>query len=211
MTQLETFTSMFALQQKLNDDTNGTQWIQGTTKNDRTINWLRCIYMETAEAIDSLNWKHWKNIDSPDDIENLKIELVDIWHFVMSQLIVDYGLSIAAQVASDAYTAALDDKMTSTIDLLETILKESVNAKVPTVSFFITLKRLNMDVSTLYALYVGKNCLNAFRQNNGYKEGKYIKIWNGKEDNVYMQELLAQEALSYEALYAKLQAKYDTL
>ena len=39
-------------------------------------------------------------------------------------------------------------------------------------------------------LYIGKNCLNQFRQDNGYKEGHYIKVWNGKEDNVVMVEIL---------------------
>ena len=47
---------------------------------------------------------------------------------------------------------------------------------------------LNLDA--LYTLYVGKNILNKFRQDHGYKEGSYIKIWNGEEDNVIMQRLL---------------------
>jgi hypothetical protein len=41
--------------------------------------------MEAAEAIDSFNWKHWKNIESEPDLDNAKVELVDIWHFIMLQ------------------------------------------------------------------------------------------------------------------------------
>ena len=37
---------------------------------------------ESAEAIDSLNWKWWKSDD--DDWDNVKIELVDILHFWVS-------------------------------------------------------------------------------------------------------------------------------
>jgi hypothetical protein len=40
------------LQQKLNDATNGLIWTEGATKEGRQISWLRCIYMEAAEAID---------------------------------------------------------------------------------------------------------------------------------------------------------------
>ena len=37
---------------------------------------------ESAEAIDSLNWKWWKKED--DDWDNIKIELVDMLHFWVS-------------------------------------------------------------------------------------------------------------------------------
>ena len=43
--------------------------------------------MELAEAIDSVSWKHWKNIDGGIDYENFKVELIDIWHFLMSELL----------------------------------------------------------------------------------------------------------------------------
>jgi hypothetical protein len=45
---------MFALQKQLNDETNGEIWITGVTKENRKISWYRGIYMEVAEAIDSL-------------------------------------------------------------------------------------------------------------------------------------------------------------
>ena len=45
---------MFKLQKKLNDATNGEIWTEGATKEKRIISWHRCIYMEAAEAIDSL-------------------------------------------------------------------------------------------------------------------------------------------------------------
>ena len=57
-------------------------------------------------------------------------------------------------------------------------------------------------------LYFGKNVLNAFRQNNGYKEGTYIKIWNGEEDNVVMMRLLGEIEVNYENLYTALEKIY---
>ena len=81
---------MLQLQNQLNDATNGDKWTSGVTKNGKTINWSRCIYMECAEMVDSFSWKHWKNIDARPDYANIKIEAVDIWHFIMSQGLEDY-------------------------------------------------------------------------------------------------------------------------
>ena len=44
----------------------------------------------------------------------------------------------------------------------------------------------------LYRMYVGKNVLNFFRQDHGYKEGSYIKIWDGREDNEHLSDLLVR-------------------
>ncbi|MFT7292895.1 MAG: hypothetical protein ACI87Q_000741, partial [Pseudohongiellaceae bacterium] len=32
---------------------------------------------------------------------------------------------------------------------------------------------------------------NFFRQDHGYKDGSYIKIWQGQEDNVHLVDILA--------------------
>ena len=79
--------TMLKLQQKLNDETNGESWENGLTKQGKKIDWRRCIFLESAELIDSYPWKHWKNIDAKPDYENIKVELVDIWHFVMSEIL----------------------------------------------------------------------------------------------------------------------------
>jgi len=73
MNQIE---QMFLLQKQLNDETNGEVWIKGYTKENRKISWYRGIYMEVAEAIDSFNWKHWKNIDDEPDWDNIRVELL---------------------------------------------------------------------------------------------------------------------------------------
>lgn len=46
-----------------------------------------------------------------------------------------------------------------------------------------------LDQTTFALMYVAKNALNHFRTNNGYKEGKYQKIWlDSKEDNYYIMQ-----------------------
>jgi hypothetical protein len=54
--------------------------------------------------------------------------------------------------------------------------------------------------------------LNFFRQDHGYQDGSYRKVWAGREDNEHLMELLADidtDADDAEAhLYAALQARY---
>jgi hypothetical protein len=68
----------------------------------------------------------------------------------------------------------------------------------------------NLDLTSLYRLYVGKNILNRFRQDHGYKEGHYIKVWNGEEDNVAMKRLWEEKGdMTPEELYEGLKAAYS--
>ena len=46
------------------------------------VNMVTALQQETAEAVDSLNWKWWKK--DTDDWDNVKIELVDMLHFWVS-------------------------------------------------------------------------------------------------------------------------------
>ena len=73
------------MQQNLNDATSGKDWEKGLTDKGKIIDWKRCVLLEAAELINSYPWKHWKNIKAQPDFENIKIEVVDIWHFVMSE------------------------------------------------------------------------------------------------------------------------------
>ena len=68
-------------------------------------------------------------------------------------------------------------------------------------------KQLNMSNEEVYIAYIVKNCLNKFRQDNGYKQGFYIKDWKGKEDNVVAYKI-AKEWGATEALFDNL---YDDL
>ena len=53
------------------------------------------------------------------------------------------------------------------------------------------MELIGMEFDELYRHYVGKNVLNFFRQDHGYKEGTYVKLWDGREDNEHLAELLA--------------------
>ncbi len=59
-------------------------------RRQRFLQFELALRQESAEAIDSLNWKWWKKDN--DDWDNIKIELVDMLHFWVSMCTVA-GLS----------------------------------------------------------------------------------------------------------------------
>jgi len=76
--------------------------------------------------------------------------------------------------------------------------------------FFNCMISLQFTTDELYALYIGKNALNKFRQDHGYKEGTYIKEWNGEEDNVVMMDILKSNTdITFNELLLMLQDKYQ--
>ena len=217
---------MLKLQQQLNVATNGEEWEKGITKNGKLIDWKRCTYLECAELIESYPWKHWKNIDAQPDYENIKIEAVDIWHFIMSQGLEDYKMQHLGSIkdlansicALENYPSFLEESTPTTKNYYEQI---AVVEKLMRVLFcnegttklmeaFIDVAiQSGLNLDSLYKLYVGKNILNQFRQDHGYKEGSYIKIWNGQEDNVTMQRILDEnDEITPELLYEKLEEAY---
>ncbi len=229
MTDKEKLIEMLNLQQKLNDDTNGIGWENGYTKQNRLINWRRCIYMELAELIDSFNWKHWKDINIEPNWENIKIEIVDIWHFVLSLGLEEYKLSnkggiedIANYILDTKYfndftnepAPTHNEDMYMIINIIEhfmkdTLLKENFSKLID--DFLEVALQCGVNLNILYKFYIAKNVLNQFRQDHGYKDGTYQKIWNGKEDNVVMLEILENKLLNAKELYSELEKNYPVI
>ena len=214
---------MFLLQKKLNDSTNGNNWELGVNKYGKEINWLRCIHMEVAELIESTPWKHWKNINANPDMNNIHVELVDIWHFLMSYILQETNVPKAVSLVNThcIYEAAQNIDVNLIIkesEKLSYIALAIETKNMPSFSgierfieqFFRACKSAGLSFSWLQKLYIGKNCLNQFRQDNGSKEGTYKKVWNGSEDNVVMVELLKTiEDVSFDELYEQLKLKYN--
>ena len=226
----EKITQMLNLQQSLNDDTNGIGWENGINKNGKLISWKRCIYMECAELIDSFAWKHWKSINAPTNENNLRVEVVDIWHFLMSLMLEQYKLNnlgdiaklssdICASSGFDAFCRepfnVADENIYEIINDVEMLINKCSGFEY---SLFDLLKiyfsmslKCGVNLSSLYECYVGKNVLNRFRQDHGYKEGAYKKVWNGKEDNAVMNEILARGLKSVDEIYTALEAEYQAV
>jgi len=227
---LEQIREMLRLQDNVNTISSHKDWRNWLTLTWKIINWKRCIYMETAEAIDSVSWKHWKNIEWGIDYENFKVELIDIWHFLMSYLLtkdsfddtlkliyqnVDWNnakVKLPSELNKDN-NLALDDILLPYEELMELALLKtnSEEYRVKFIKqFFVCLDSAWVSFQDLYILYIGKNVLNKFRQDNGYKEWTYKKIWsNGEEDNVTMQKVLRENPdFSFDEVYAELEKEY---
>lgn len=217
---------MFLMQQALNDETNGVGWEDGYTKNGKLINWKRCIYMECAELIDSFAWKHWKNISAAPDVNNIVIEIVDIWHFVMSYILEQYyggkdidhivsdvtAVSGFAEFSSYAYDVR-EYSIYEIVNDIELIIHETSGFELQIgellTDFFRVALKCGVSLDILFEKYIGKNVLNKFRQNNGYKEGSYRKIWGDLEDNEVLIEVLSKGTVSANEIYEQLQKIYD--
>jgi len=78
--------AVFEEQIRLNEKINPTLYTDIESdpelKRQRFLDFELALRQESAEAVDSLNWKWWKKDD--DDWGNIKIELVDMLHFWVS-------------------------------------------------------------------------------------------------------------------------------
>ena len=169
------------------------------------------MWVECAEMLDHFGWKWWKQ-QTP-DIDQVKLELVDIWHFALSELMREGAIdpAVAEQLATVSVDKATDPEGFRLA--IETLAAACLSTRsIDLSAFCAAMAALPMDYAELYALYIGKNMLNRFRQNNGYKSGEYRKLWQGREDNEHLIELLDElsdvpEQLP-ERLYAGLEARY---
>ncbi len=152
--------------------------------------WYRAIWIECAELMEHHGWKWWKK-PSPDR-DQVILELVDIWHFGLSILLLQG--SSATEIAGDV-RAGFEQAATpgDFLDDVERFTQTVLETRRFSVSRFATLMQgVDLSFDELYARYVGKNMLNLFRQDQGYQQGSYHKTWGGREDNEHLMEILNQ-------------------
>lgn len=179
-------TIMLDMQDAMNTKVNDNWFSQG-------FEWYRAIWIECGEMLEHFGWKWWKHQDP--DAEQVKMELVDIFHFGLSSRIdgasskddVDYQ-AIAEQLTSEIIHPITKNDFKQTLEVLaaEAVANKHFDGK----SFAGCMLQMEMPFEELYKSYVGKNTLNFFRQDHGYKEGTYIKEWSGREDNEYLVDIL---------------------
>ena len=162
--------------------------------------WTRAIWVEAAELMDHIGWKWWTAQGT--NVAQAHIELVDIWHFILSQF-AETGDDMDV-VASELHHRLFDqgrrvifirNKIHSLnemnlLDRVEAMASLAASGNDCTAAFAACCEERELDWDELRRIYVGKNVLNLFRQANGYKQGTYIKDWNGAEDNVRLEETM---------------------
>ncbi|GGF54785.1 dUTP diphosphatase [Alteromonas lipolytica] len=208
--------TMLSLQNNMNIKVN-PQWLTAG------YGYLRAAMVESVEAIEHHGWKWWKAQEK--DLPQLQMELVDIWHFALSASIIDYSgdveataHALAAQLAQQAEPVVTFDGKDyaplkqSLLDNLELMAGLCAAKRFSVPLFMHIVEQCEMSGDELYRQYVGKNILNFFRQDNGYKAGTYQKTWQGREDNEHLVEVLAAldiNAPDYaDLVYQGLQQRY---
>ena len=185
--------TMLSLQNNMNIKVN-PEWLTAG------YGYLRAAMVESVEAIDHHGWKWWKAQEK--DLPQLQMELVDIWHFALSASIIDYkgdieatATALASQLAENTPHVQFDGQSyspagLSLLDNLELMAGLCAAKRFSVPLFMQIVTQSEMTGEELYRQYVGKNVLNFFRQDNGYKAGTYVKTWNGREDNAHLVEVL---------------------
>ncbi|RDX36092.1 dUTP diphosphatase [Kangiella sp. HD9-110m-PIT-SAG07] len=180
---------------------------------DQNYEWYRAIWIECAEMLEHFGWKWWKH--QKPDVNQVKMELVDIFHFGLSSRI-DGELSfdeIAEELAGEMLEPLVKDDFKQTLEVLagQAVLYQHFDGT----SFAGCMEQIEMPFEELFKSYVGKNTLNFFRQDNGYKDGTYIKEWDGLEDNEVLVEILEKLDPTHEdfknQVYKGLGDRYSTV
>lgn len=185
--------------------------------------YLRAVVVEAAEAIEHHGWKWWKKQSL--DMAQLQMEVIDIWHFVLSEVLLRHqgdetraSASLLADGNADTDTVIEFDHQCyglasmTLLDKLELLTALAAARRVEIGVFASIMRDCGMNWDDLFAQYVSKNVLNFFRQDHGYKDGSYQKIWHGKEDNEHLVEVMATlsaTSASYATdLYQALKLRY---
>lgn len=92
---------VFLLQKELNERIGVN--LEGLSEEGRTqwiLNYTRAMQQEMAELIDSVPWKWWAKYQKFDE-QNAKVEIVDLFHFLVSLA------QVMGMTADDIYEAYL--------------------------------------------------------------------------------------------------------
>lgn len=186
--------------------------------------YLRAVVIEGAEAIEHHGWKWWKRQER--DLQQLRLELIDIWHFLLSEILLRSADQdrpapelLMALLDGDGGAVTLDGERLEParlglVERLELLIAVSAARRLELGLFASIMEGCGMGWGDLYRQYVAKNVLNMFRQDKGYRTGRYRKIWNGREDNECLADIagrMDQTGPGFRRdLYAALEAAYPS-
>jgi dimeric dUTPase (all-alpha-NTP-PPase superfamily) len=194
---------MLELQDAMNARVNST-WREANNE------WYRAIWTECAEMLDHYGWKWWKH--QKPELDQVRLELVDILHFAMSDYLLQSNdnEAIASRILEEIGNS---DSINDIRLAIESMAQSTIaNRSMHFSAFGNIMQLIDMDFDQLYRMYVGKNVLNFFRQDHGYKDGSYIKVWQGREDNEHLAELLtsldSESAEFKNEVYQGLKSRY---
>lgn len=198
--------------------------------DNSTIWYFRAGAQELSELVGHLGIKWWKNEHPTIELETSSweqavMELVDYIHFSISDVTRTYaenGSFDHAEIA-DVLTIQADVAETkqcnSRVEIIGEVEKSIatiLNCKTASWVHAIHIAdAMGLDGNDIFNMYMSKNLLNKFRTSNGQREGTYMKIWDGVEDNVYLvkylNEALSDDNLDIDTILGRLTATYKDL
>lgn len=229
------FKTIANMQDELNTYVNGEEWVSGVTNKGKDIDWETCIMVEAGELMDSVAWKHWKGINDATDTDNVRIEIVDILHFMLSLTIEHTHNNITMYEVGTNYVTKAGELATAYIQNLDENVAEEILPQPDDTIYRVVAKKLVANVLNgnlteawgafgmlsytafnspidIFELYISKYMLNKFRYDHGYMEGTYIKDWEGEEDNSYMNTIRSSADILTEEgrteIYNLLESRY---
>lgn len=197
---VEIFKEALNKQNELNNSIN-SNWI--VVKNPQH----RAMWTEAAEMAESFYWYWWKDVNKEPDVENIKVEVIDIFHFLLSDYIqtfkniediASYFNSRLHHLAKfqDEYKSLVKERALSKakekeiiLTVIDEFVSQAANKKsgpVSAILFYKLMAYSEITLEELFKKYFGKCTLNKFRQDKNYKKAKY-NMSNYKEDG-YLKE-----------------------
>lgn len=202
--------NMLELQSRVNAAVN-PDWMNAGYK------WHIAAMMEAAELYDMTPWKWWKAATAVSPYQ-MKLEVIDIWHFALSQAVLDFRnhqedlVPSTHQIFVDCYALA-PAEVGDVQDELCYLIANCAEGTLTLSAVMLLARAVGMSTEEIYQMYMGKAALNLFRQSHGYKQGSYIKEWApGREDNSSLEEVMTLEPdLSLDDILTRLEVMYASV
>lgn len=141
------------------------------------FNWDTAIIDECQEILEHLGWKWWKKGYkhglTNSNIAQIRLEVIDILHFILSLDIQEGAL------ADNLLTYINHELIVRDIWTATDFMRTDAATGVSTLAGWALLAHsVDLTEQQVLETYTQKYVLNKFRQDHGYKDGSYVKVWD---------------------------------
>lgn len=232
---VEQVTKLLAMQDELNTYIH-PEW------KKQNFDWNFAIIDEVREIKEHLGWKWWKEnykcglTDA--NRKQVQLEVIDILHFVLS-VAAQYHMApdITTKWLNRSYRKGEVGVQSTCLGMLmsacsDTLLKAVTRSDVIYECWHDLAVATGLTTEQVLETYVQKYVLNKFRQDHGYKDGSYCKMWRintelqigleetivplALEDNEVLEQVVehlitnSKGASDENALYTELEVRYNS-
>lgn len=187
---------------------------------EQEFDWNTAIIDECQEIAGHLGWKWWKEGYKVGMTEankkQIQLEVIDILHFIIS-LDVQEGVFELVMLAELNKPRVIKHSVETVNEWMRC---DAANGVVTLGMWAELAHSVGLTEQDILETYVQKYVLNKFRQDNGYKDGSYVKNWEVTfslivEDNKVLERVVHQWGVAGKnttdelALYTELERRYN--